>query len=72
MNIELENARLRLRIIELQGQILGYQHRDTVAAISSLRLLRSPGKMACSLAMMRLGSQPIIGEKYAISPSDRS
>jgi hypothetical protein len=55
MNIELENARLRLRIIELQGQILGYQHRDTVAAISSLRLLRPPGKMACSLAMMRLG-----------------
>ena len=36
MTIELENARLRLRIIELQGQILSYQHRDTVAAISSL------------------------------------
>lgn len=36
MTIELENARLRLRVIELQGQILSYQHRDAVSAISSL------------------------------------
>jgi hypothetical protein len=44
MNIELENARLRLRIIELQGQILGYQHRDTVAAISSLEAAEAARK----------------------------
>lgn len=37
MNLEIENAQLKLQILSLQGHLLQFHHRDAIAHLEALR-----------------------------------